>query len=115
MISTAYIQEDLEKLGITPDYSGYKQCLRSVELAVEDEDRLLNVSKRLYPEVAESLDCKTARIERNIRTIIFHAWKIAPRYLNEIARFPLDVPPSVTEFLSILTTHTLQKKKKKQS
>lgn len=108
MTSADYLQTEFHELGIPMDLHGYKQCLLSVELAVKNEDRLLSITKQIYQVVAEECGRKTACIERNIRTIIFRAWKNAPEHMNELAKRPLGAPPSVSEFISILTANALR-------
>lgn len=47
-------------------------------------------------------------IERDIRTVIEHAWRNNPEYLSRLAGFPLAQPPSALQFLDILVTFSLR-------
>ena len=53
------------------------------------------------------LRCSPIRVERNIRTVIDHAWRNNPEFLSELAGFELTQQPNVTQFLDILVTFML--------
>lgn len=101
------IHEILRRLGIGTRFVGHAILSIAVPLAVEDETRLYCVSKRLYPMIALTLQCPVSCIERNIRTVIEHAWRVNPEYLIELAGYELTQPPSVKQFLDILVTFLL--------
>ena len=44
MGDTALIHEELQALGITPNYKGYQQAVCAIQLALEEESRLRNVT-----------------------------------------------------------------------
>lgn len=102
------IHDLLRSLGITAKYSGYSMTVKACNLIMEDESRLLKVTKLLYPVVAAQCNVGKITVERNIRTIIYKAWDTNRERLCEIARFNLVAPPSSTEFLDMLVSH-LQK------
>ncbi len=99
------ICDELQSLGITANYSGYKQAALAIEIALADEDRLNHVTKEIYWPVADSVGCKRCDIERNIRTVSHRAWKTSRKRLIEIARYDLPAAPTASEFISILTSH----------
>ena len=74
MNNTQLINETLQSLGISKCYKGYKQLQLSVELALDDESRLLGITENIYNQVAELCNCECYHIERNIRTVANHAW-----------------------------------------
>ena len=49
-------------------------------------------------------------MERGLRTVIQRAWSVNPGLLREMARFPLDRQPTVSEFLVIISTHVMRSK-----
>ena len=51
---------------------------------------------------AAQCGCPTSHVERNIRTIIQHAWKKNPRKVRELARCELTTYPTVSEFIELL-------------
>lgn len=102
------IYQELQSLGVTANYKGCKQIALSVELALQKEERLSNVSKFLYQPVASQLGCSCSSIERNIRTIAQIAWQTNPAALQKLAGYPLCAAPSASEFISILTARFLR-------
>lgn len=105
MINRQIISETLQSLGISKRYKGYRQLFLSVELALDDETRLLYITENIYYPVAEKCNCEYYNVERNIRTVAHHAWKINSERLTEIAGYALDSAPSVSELITILATY----------
>lgn len=99
------ICDELQALSITANYTGRRQTAMAIELALQDEDRLSNVTKEIYWVVADSIGCKRCDIERNIRTVSHRAWKEGRQRLIEIARYDLHAAPTASEFISILASH----------
>ena len=106
------IQDYLWHLGVGKRLKGYKMTILIVELAIEDEERLQYAKERLYKPVAERFGCDFRSIERNIRTVINHAWNYNQDYLSQLAGFHLNYPPSVIQLLDILVTFSLREKDK---
>lgn len=99
------IMLDLRRLGIGRQYRGYKSVIKAVRMVLLDEDRLLCLKSGVYQPLSEEEKRDWRAIERNLRTIIHRAWCVNPEYLSELAGFPLDRPPTVTEFVDMLTAH----------
>lgn len=104
----ATIQETLRSLGITLNYQGYYQVTDAIELAVEDENRLLEVTKKIYQHIADRDGYKWSAVERNIRTVVQRAWKINPELLTEIAGYALTQAPTATEFIEMTAAYLLR-------
>lgn len=102
MKRTIQIDDKLQKLGITKKYNGYYLLKHAVELTLEDDLRLQSVIKEIYTPVAEKYKCNPCCVERNIRTVLYKAWKSNRKELNKIARYELTKEPSVSEMISIL-------------
>ncbi len=105
MNTTKLLNETLQSLGISKRYKGYRQLQLSVELALDDESRLQCITENIYNQVAEMCNCECFHIERNIRTVASHAWKVNSQKLTEIAGYTLCSSPSVSELISILVTY----------
>ena len=103
MGDTALMHEELQALGITPNYKGYQQAVCAIQLALEEESRLRNVT--IYWVVADAMGCARSDIERNLRTLSLRAWRVNPLRLQEIAPYPLSAPPAASQRITILTTH----------
>lgn len=105
MTNAEHIENELQLLGVTKRYSGYKQAVFAIELVLENDDCLQHVTDGIYRVVAERCSCGQFCIERNIRTVSHVAWKNNRPRLKAIARYPLFSPPSASEFISILAAH----------
>lgn len=90
-------------LGIHSTYKGYRFLIYALELTLEDDERLLFVTKYLYPTVAQRYRTTVNCVDRNLRTIIHHCWNSESRCtLQNITSYPLTTCPTVTEFIDIL-------------
>ena len=101
------MQKTLRALGITRNCDSYRLILAAVQLAVEDEDRLRLITKEIYRPVSILCCCPLANVERNIRTVIFRAWKVNRPLLSQLAGFPPEAPPAVSHFIEMLATHLI--------
>ncbi len=99
------IQNTLHRLGIPANYIGYYLMTAAVELALEDESRLLNITKEIYQPVASRYNCRSHTVERNIRTLIYRTWHMCPKRLIEMAGYPLKNSPTVSEFIDIFVAY----------
>lgn len=95
----------LYQLGITANCTGFFHTSYAVYLAAQQPDRLLLVTKWLYPEVAKHYATTWKCVERNIRTAIRVVWATNPKLLEALARHPLPQKPKTSKFLSILAMH----------
>ena len=103
---TQWIEKALRELGITPKYRGYRRAVLSISLALEDEDRLLDVIKQIY-EVVGEMDghCKWKTVEGALRYIVAKAWKKKPQRLIEMAGYTLTQAPTSADFLDIISNY----------
>ncbi len=99
----------LSQLGITANYAGFYQTAYAVSLSAHDPDKLLFVSKCIYPDVAARCNTNARCIERNIRTVTKVSWKKNSLLLSELAEYPLSEKPGNAEFLAILATYLSRK------
>ena len=63
------IQFLLHTAGVFSYYYGYQYFIRSVELAVQNPERLQSIQKEIYIIVASEFQTSIASVERDIRTI----------------------------------------------
>lgn len=96
------IYDLLYSLGVTANYTGFFHTAYAVLLCAEQPDRLLSVTKRLYPEVAMEYGTKWSAVERNIRTVSGIIWQENRPLLEQLARRPLAVKPRSAQLLAIL-------------
>ncbi len=105
------IQNILRSFGITRCYKGFHHTAYSIYLAVENDFRLQAVTKEIYMETASHFRCKWTNVERNIRTAVSRAWQVNPELLCRMAGYPLSAPPTVSEFIEIVSTYILRNSK----
>ena len=89
------IRRELRALGITRRCRCYGRIVMAIQLEA--------VTKEIYWEVGSRCGRKWTAVERNIRTAVQIAWRTNPELLREMAGYPLDGPPTASEFLEILS------------
>ena len=92
----------LYRLGISANYIGFFQTARAVQLCREEPERLLLVTKAVYPDVARLYGTSCGAVERNIRTACDIAWKNNRLLLERLAHKPFPQKPYNAQFLAIL-------------
>ena len=106
-IGTAEVCDMLCRLGATANYRGFSYTAYAVLLCVQQQDRLLLVTKWFYPDVAKRYGTNWKAVERNIRTVITVVWEQNRAMLEGLARRPLLQRPCAAQFLSILSSSLL--------
>ena len=96
------IYEWLFKLGVTSNSKAFLHTSYAVLLCVEQQDRLLLVTKWLYPEIAGKYGTNWRSVERNIRTASAMAWRRNLHLLETLAQRSLDKPLRSAEFIDLL-------------
>lgn len=109
-IKLTEIYDLLYSLGVTANYTGFFHTSYAVLLCVEQRERLLLVTKHLYPEVAKHYKTTPGAVERNIRAVISMIWQNSPASLSKLAGKPLLLKPRPAQFLSILSASILNGK-----
>jgi two-component system response regulator (stage 0 sporulation protein A) len=97
------IETVVRRMGVKGTYQGMKCLICGVELAAENRDLLMAVTKELYPEIARHVGGTGKTVERNLRTVTKVCWERGNReFLNEIAGIRLLVPPTSGEMIDYL-------------
>lgn len=92
----------LRRLSITENYVGFEYLRCAVSLAVERPERLLRVTKELYPTVAERFGVSCPSVLRDISTVIGVAWTLKRSMFPELLQYQPDRKPTVAQFIGIL-------------
>ncbi len=95
----------LSELGASANYRGFFFIAYGVALAAEEPERLLMVTKRLYPQIAEHYGTSWNAVERNIRTVISVIWKTGREGLTRIVGHELVEKPCPARFLASLVIY----------
>ena len=96
------IYDLLYRLGVTANYTGFFHTAYAVSLCRAQPDRLLLVTKWLYPDVAKQYKTNWKAVERNIRTVNDIIWRERRPLLEELAHGHLEHKPRNTRLLAIL-------------
>ena len=102
MVASSAICDLLYQLGISANYKGFLHTAYAVSLCVEQQDRLLLVTKWLYPDVARKYGTNWKAVERNIRTVSTIAWKHNLPLFESLSHRHLDRRLRSAEFLAVL-------------
>ena len=102
------VQDILRSLGITRCYKGFKHTEYAICLAIQDESRLEAITKEIYMETAAHFECNRRAVERNLRTAVARAWRTNRSFLCEMAGYPLDKDPTVSEFIEIIASYIIR-------
>lgn len=103
-IELTQVRQLMQRLGITANYTGYFHAAHAVMLSAQQPERLLLITKWIYPDVAKHYHTTWRSVERNIRTISKLAWETNRPELERMAQHTLPNRPSAGVFLAILTT-----------
>lgn len=102
------IQRTLWDLSIPPTYLGAHYLAYAELLVLEDRDRLVMVTKWLYPEIAAHYHTSWKAVERDIRTVIAGFWSCGGRErLAQVTGTKLESRPSPTGIIQILARYFL--------
>ena len=99
----------LYHLGLTANYIGFFYISYAVWLAVENQQRLLLVTKWLYPDVAKMYKTNWKAVERSIRSVIAQVWAANPDRLRETLNLPLETKPTPAQFIALLAAYCTAK------
>ncbi len=88
--------------GIPPHVRGYQYIREALLILMEDLDRVLCITKDIYPEIARKYYTTPSRVERAIRHAIEISWNGYGTY-DPKSHFPENsVRPTNSEFLHFM-------------
>lgn len=103
-----YVEEQLMRIGATPEYTGYKYLVQGLIMSMQDESLLNRVTTGLYPAIAGKYHTGSANVERSIRTVISAIWcETNPSELREIMGRSYTVQPGNAKFIAIFSKYLL--------
>ena len=95
----------LYTLGITENYIGFFFTSDAVHLTLQQPERLLLITKWLYPDIAKRHNTSCYNVEKGIRKTVEVAWKLRAEKMCFIAKRDLEHRPTNSQFISILTNY----------
>ena len=96
------IQSALRSLNVTGKYKGFRYTGTALKLILEDEDWLTNLSRKLYPHIADQYQCTPKSVEDDIRYVSHKVWKVHQTVLEKISKRTWYKAPSNIEFLTMI-------------
>ena len=99
------IQRLVHMLGIPGTYLGLRYLVFAVMLAMQNEDRLLCITRCLYEPIAKEFGTTIACVEKNLRTVVNVCWARNRPMLERLAGYPLCHKPRTGELIDILVTY----------
>ena len=95
----------LLRLGAHAGNVAFFHTAYTVYLAMENPERLILVTKWLYPVTAKEYRTNWRAVERNIRSVIRMIWLNDPTALRGLAGNRLYSRPTPTKFIALLAGH----------
>lgn len=109
------VTDVIHQIGIPAHIKGYHYLRQAIVLSINDHKMLENVTKLLYPTVAEDFSTTSTRVERAIRHAIETAWNRGNiDVLTDMFGYTVNAnkgKPTNSEFIALITD-TLQLKMK---
>ena len=109
------IRNLLLEIGVPDKRAGHRYAVEAILLAVDNDDYLHMLHRKLYPTIAEKFNTTPRQVEANIRRCIDSAWdrgdlKVLEKYFgNTISRY--SARPTTGEFLARMTNEVRQRMK----
>ena len=97
--------EVLRQLGLSANYRGFYQMACALRLAQKEPERLLLVTKYMYPDVAKQCRTTPAAVERTLRTAVRVICESVSPLLWEIVGGGAGERPCTARFLALLTAY----------
>lgn len=100
------IQMILRLLGVNGTYQGFPYTVDAILLAIQNRDRLIHITKDIYPDVAVKYHTHWKCVEKNIRTLVEAIWKYGDRaMLEEIGGEVMEERPKNTRFIEMISDY----------
>ena len=105
------VRSILYLLGLSANYQGFFQMSDAVALAWEDPERLLWVTKCIYPDIAKHRRTTPAAVERNLRTAVRIIWETHVPLLWEVLGERTEKRPPTARFIACLASYAAGKER----
>lgn len=104
----------LSRMGMSASIKGYHYIRKAVLLAIEDQEALIGITKRLYPDIAKFYKTSASKVERAIRHAIESSWKKNGQVVYaEFAGYCSENKPTNGQFIAAMSEYLRLRFKKK--
>jgi two-component system response regulator (stage 0 sporulation protein A) len=102
------VQKIIRQFRVTSKYKGYLLIIDATLLYLEKD--FIQITKDIYPTLAQKHNMSTTSIERDIRTVVETCWKNNRRAVQEIMSYDIVKCPTNSEFLDAIAYFITNKK-----
>ena len=102
------VQKIVRQFRVTSRYKGYLLIIDATFLYLEKD--FIQITKDIYPVLAQKYHMSTTSIERNIRTIIEICWRNDRRAVQNLFGYELTKCPTNSEFIEAIAYFIANKK-----
>ena len=93
----------LHELGVPSHIKGYQYVREAISIVYDKPELIREVTKKIYPQIANKYNTTTSRVERSIRHAIEISWNRANYdYMEEIFGYSIDInkdKPTNSEYI----------------
>ena len=106
------IENLCRECGFRAHYRGYRQLIDCIQIALDDEERLMYVTGICY-EVSLKYNVSTSGVERNIRTLIKKSWEEDEgKLLGKVLETKIDQKPTASKLIEMFVYYLKHHKEK---
>ena len=99
----------LDRLGVSAKYKGYRMLLNAIEIALENETAVSNITSCIYPRIAAEYGVTEANVEKNIRMAIRTFWEYGDHELyDQVSGFPTEERPGNAAFIGAIASYLIR-------
>lgn len=93
----------LRGLGVTGRLVGFRYTVYMAEQVLEEPDKILLITKRLYPDTGRHFGVSPGSVERAVRNLIHFCWEWTDHaFLEHIAGVTLERAPTNSAFIDMV-------------
>lgn len=97
------VSQLLNKMGISASVKGYYYLRSAILMVLDDQEAIIGITKRMYPDVAKEYNTTASKVERAIRHAIESAWKRgAGKIYSEIVGIKNEAKPTNGQFIAAI-------------
>ena len=103
------IRKIIRQFRVTSKYKGYLLIIDATQFYTDKD--FVQITKDVYPALAQKYHTSTASVERNIRTVVEICWQNDRKAVQDIIGYDITRCPSNSEFLEAIAYSMSEHKK----
>lgn len=101
------ICKTIRQFRISSKYKGYPIIVDAIEMYIVNNGKTVQITKDIYPILAQKYNMSLSSVERDIRTIVEVCWQNDKCSVEEILGYKTNKCPSNSIFLDAISYHIL--------